>query len=150
MIMHIKEGGTMYAYLSALLADKKGGNIFTCFGGWHWFYILLTIVVAACVIIFLKNKPQSAKNKGINIFIYIAFGLYVADFFLMPFAYGEIDIEKLPFHICTITCVLCFVSRQNRWLSTYRAHIALLAFISNLMKAKFSSKKCQNVKRKSL
>ena len=51
----------------------------------------------------------------------------------MPFAYGEIDIEKLPFHICTVTCVLCFISRHVKALDAYRTHIALLAFISNLV-----------------
>lgn len=123
----------MYSFLNNILSDKKSGEIFTCFSPWHWFYILATIAVATGVIISLKDKDQKLKNARINLFIYIAFGLYIADFFLMPFAYGEIDIEKLPFHICTITCVLCFVSRHNRWLANYRSHIAMLAFISNLV-----------------
>lgn len=123
----------MYSYLSELLSDKKGGIVFSCFGIWHLLYIFAVIAVAICTIGWLKNKDQNCKNKTTKCFICIAFGLYVADFFLMPFAYGEIDIEKLPFHICTLTCVLCFLSRHNRFLDKYRSHIALLAFISNLV-----------------
>lgn len=66
-------------------------------------------------------------------FLHIAFGLYIADFFLMPFACGRIDIEKLPFHICTAMCVACFISRHNRHLRKYSLHFALLGFLSNLV-----------------
>ena len=41
----------------------------------------------------MKNKEQNVKEKAINITINLAFGLYIADFFIMPFAYGEIDLE---------------------------------------------------------
>lgn len=129
----IRGNSNMYKYLSELLSDKKGGVVFSCFGIWHWLYIFAAVVVATLVIVWLKNKDQACKDKTAKRFINIAFGLYMADFFLMPFAYGEIDIEKLPFHICTVTCVLCFLSRRNRFLDKYRSNIALLAFISNLV-----------------
>ena len=123
----------MYEFISNLLSDKKGGAVFSCFGVWHFLYITVTVTAAALFIVFLKNKPQEAKDKAMKACIGIAFGLYMLDFFLMPFAYGEIDIEKLPFHICTVTCLLCFISRHNEWLGKYRTHIAFLAFISNLV-----------------
>ena len=65
--------------------------------------------------------------------INISFGLYILDFFLMPLAYGEIDIEKLPFHICTAMCVACFLSNHIESLKPLRVHFALLGFISNLV-----------------
>ena len=51
----------------------------------------------------------------------------------MPLAYGEIDIEKLPFHICTAMCVACFLSNHIESLKPLRVHFALLGFISNLV-----------------
>jgi len=51
----------------------------------------------------------------------------------MPFAYGEIDVEKLPFHVCTAMCVMCFLSRHNTFLGRYKQQFALLGFISNLV-----------------
>lgn len=123
----------MYNFLSTLLADKKGGDIFVLFGGWHFFYIALTVITVAVVCILLKGKSGDFKKRTTQIFICIAFGIYVLDFFLMPLAYGAIDIEKLPFHACTAMCVLCFLSYHNRFLEKYRLSFVLLGFISNLV-----------------
>ena len=100
----------MYNFLQNLLSDKKGGEIFTLFSGWHYFYIALTVVAIVAVFICFKNKDIKFQGRASRTFINIAFGIYIADFFLMPLAYGEIDIEKLPFHACTAMCVLCFLS----------------------------------------
>jgi hypothetical protein len=50
----------------------------------------------------------------------------------MPFAYGAIEIEKLPFHSCTLTCLLCFLSRHSKSLRPYKKSFALIGFISNI------------------
>lgn len=123
----------MYSFLSNLLADKKGGEIFTLFSGWHFFYILITIGGVVATLLLLKNKSDNVKKTVERIFISVAFGLYMADFFLMPLAYGEIDIEKLPFHACTSMCVMCFLSYHVKFLEKYRESFVLLGFISNLV-----------------
>ena len=123
----------MYTFLNGLLADKKGGEIFTVFSSWHFFYIALAAITVWAVWFSLKNKDGSAREKTVRAFINVAFCLYVSDFFLMPFAYGEIDIEKLPFHACTSMCVLCFLSYHNRFLEKYRFSFVLLGFVSNLV-----------------
>lgn len=123
----------MYELLNKLLSDKKTEIVFTCFGIWHLLYILLFISIIVLVAILFKNKEQINKNKLINITINIAFGLYILDFFLMPFAYGEIDLEKLPFHICTTMCVLCYLSRHTKFFSKFTLQFALLGMISNFV-----------------
>lgn len=123
----------MYSFLHDCLSDKKGGNIFTLFSGWHFFYIVLTLATVAIVLLLLKNKNSSQREKATKTFINIAFGLYVTDFFLMPLAYSEIDIEKLPFHACTAMCVICFLSYHNRFLQKYRTSFVLLGLISNFV-----------------
>ena len=123
----------MYAFFSNLLSDKKTGTIFSCFGLWHLIYLFIAITAIAIVIVCLKNKGKNVALKTISALINCAFGLYIADFFLMPFAYGEIDVEKLPFHVCTAMCVMCFLSRHNAFLGRYRQQFALLGFISNLV-----------------
>ena len=57
----------------------------------------------------------------------------MADFFLMPFAYGAIDLEKLPFHVCTAMCVLCFLARRNPFLQKFQLPLTVLALASNLI-----------------
>ena len=123
----------MYSFLHNLLSDQKGGEIFSLFGGWHFFYLVLTMIAISILLLFLKNKSHYTKEKTTRAFAHIAFWLYIADFFLMPLAYGEIDIEKLPFHACTAMCVLCFLSYHNRFLEKYRVSFVLLGFISNLV-----------------
>ena len=51
----------------------------------------------------------------------------------MPFAYGGIDIEKLPFHACTATCVLCVQARHNRFLGRFKDQFLLLGLLTNLI-----------------
>lgn len=123
----------MYEFMHDLLSDHKGGEIFRCFGIWHFCYILFVLIGIAVICLLLKNKKDSVKQNAVSTLIDIAFGLYIADFFLMPFAYEEIDIEKLPFHVCTAMCVMCFLSRHVRPLRKYSVHFALLGFISNLV-----------------
>lgn len=123
----------MYKILNNLLSDKKGGEIFRCFGAWHFIYIALAAATFTALFFFLRDKDKREKDKAMLTLIDISFGLYVLDFFLMPFAYGEIDIEKLPFHICTAMCVMCFLSNHVERLKSLRLHFALLGFISNLV-----------------
>ncbi|MCR5329619.1 MAG: YwaF family protein [Lachnospiraceae bacterium] len=123
----------MYAKIHDLLCDRKGDVAFTCFGGWHIGYILLFFAIFTVIFLATHKKSAAIKDKTVNTLINIAFGLYILDFFMMPFAYEMIDIEKLPFHICTTMCVMCFLSRRVGFLKKDRIHLALLGFISNLV-----------------
>lgn len=123
----------MYGVLSEILSDKKGGAVFSCFGIWHLCWLFAAAVVIGAVILYVRKQDAEKQRKFIAYFINGAFGLYIADFFLMPFAYGEIDIEKLPFHACTSMCVMCFLSGHNGFLSKFRLQFAMLGFVSNLV-----------------
>ena len=123
----------MYEILSEILSDKKGGIVFECFNIWHFLYVAVIFGVIIAVVLLLKNKSDSAKRRAADVAVGIALGLYALDFFLMPFAYGEIHIEKLPFHVCTAMCVMCFLSRRVKFLERFKGQIALLGFLSNLI-----------------
>ncbi len=123
----------MYDFLHRLLSDKKDGILFKCFGAWHWCYIIAAAVLGIAMVRFLKSKGTETRNRVITFFIDLVFCLYLSDYFLRPLAFGEIDIENLPFHLCTSMCVMCFISRHNKRLYEYRTHFALLGFISNFV-----------------
>ena len=122
----------MYVILRKLLADKTGGVAFKCFGLFHICVIVAFVAISVLLCLYLKNKSPETRRKFADITVGIAFGVYVADFFLMPFAYQAIQIEKLPFHICTTMCVLCFCSRHNAFLGKFRLQFAMFGFLSNL------------------
>ena len=123
----------MYPMLHKLLADQTGGRIFRCFGPRHLVWIGLTAAVAAVLMLLLRKQDGETRRKLLRRLIVLAFGLYMADFFLMPLAYGQIDVEKLPFHACTAMCVLCFWSGHSPRLGQFRASFALLGFVSNFV-----------------
>ncbi len=123
----------MYSFFNALLSDKKGGGVFTCFGIWHFVYIFSALALFAVAVLYMNKKTEDTKQKLLNGIISTVFYLYISDFFLMPVAYGEIYIENLPFHACTATCVICFLSRRCKRLFKYRANFALLGFICNFV-----------------
>ncbi len=123
----------MYDFLHNLLSDKKGGEIFSLFSAWHFFYIALTLLSVITILFAFKHKEKQTKQKVTSWLIGISFALYIADFFLMPLAYGEIDIEKLPFHACTAMCVMCFLSYRVKFLGKYRISFVMLGFLSNFI-----------------
>ena len=123
----------MFELLSNLLKDHKGNVIFNCFGIWHILIMLLIFGGVITTVLVLNNKNQCTKDKAINLVINLVFGLYILDFFLMPLAYGSIDIEKLPFHICTVSCVFFFLSRHNKFFKKYKLQFALLGLIGNII-----------------
>lgn len=122
----------MYSYLSKLLSDKEGGVTFSCFDVYHLIYIAIFLILLVLSLLIARKKPETVRKRIERVFIGIAFGLYIADFFLMPFAYGEIDIDKLPFHACTSMCIMCFLSNYVPALKKYKTNLAVLGFISNL------------------
>ncbi len=123
----------MYGILSGLLSDKSSTSPFTLFGLWHFLYLIVIFGGIFLLLFQLKGKSAAAKQRAITLTVNCAFGLYIADFFLMPFAYGEIDLEKLPFHICTAMCVMCFLSNHCQGLRKFRQQFALLGLVSNLI-----------------
>ena len=128
-----KEIEIMHSFLQNLLADKTGGEIFRLFSGWHFLYVGLTAAAVVLILLLAKGKEKDVRVRITNVLITIAFSLYIADFFLMPLAYGEIDIEKLPFHACTSMCVMCFISHHNKFLEKYRSSLLMLGFLSNIV-----------------
>ena len=123
----------MHQILQDLLSDRKGGPVFTCFGLYHLIYLAVILGAILTIIFLLKNKSAAAKHRAVTAALCTAAGLYAADFFLMPFAYGGIDIEKFPFHACTATCVLCVLARHNRFLGRFKDQFLLLGLLTNLI-----------------
>lgn len=123
----------MFDLLSALLADRKGGIVFTCFGLWHILYLSAALGLILFLVNAIRRLSPERRSAMLNRFMALAFGLYIADFFLMPFAYGKIDVEKLPFHVCTAMCVMCYLSRNSGFWGRFRREFAALGFLSNFV-----------------
>ena len=123
----------MYETISKLLEDKKDGYLFQCFDIWHICFLGIIFCAIILTLFLVKNKSELVKKRLLDLTVGFAFGLYMADFFLMPFAFGEIHIEKLPFHACTLTCVLCFLSRHSAFFGRFKKSFTVIGLISNFI-----------------
>ncbi len=124
----------MYEQLHNFFKDKNTGNFtFKAFSLAHILYLLLIIGAIILLIFLFKNKDKAAKTRLIDVTVAIAFGLYMADFFLMPFSEGSINIDKLPFHLCTSMSILVFFARHNKKVAKFKTAFTLLGMIGALM-----------------
>ena len=92
-----KGGDGMYQWLHGLLADRKDGVLFSCFGPWHFGYIAVALAAATVALLYLKNKPQAVREKVMRRVLYGAFFLYVADFFRCRWPMGRSTWKSCPF-----------------------------------------------------
>lgn len=124
----------MYDFIQNILEDKTTGTFtFAPFNLCHILYLLLIIIGITVFIFIFKNKSQNAKNKLIKYTVTIALCLYIADFFLMPFSEGEINIDKLPFHICTLMSIMCVLARNTKLFSKFKTSFTILGLIGAMM-----------------
>lgn len=121
----------------------EGGPEITLFSIWHIMYIVLIVGLTIGMAFILKNKSEKTKKVVLSVLAIAAISVYIADFFIMPLnrANGDptrqlIDIDKLPFHICTFISIMIpfaqFNSKAQKGTS-FREVVACLAIVSSLM-----------------
>lgn len=124
----------MYEILRNLLSDKNNGIlVFEAFSLCHILFLIFLIGGIVLTLVSFKNKSQEAKNKLINFTVTLALCLYIADFFLMPFSYGNIDIDKLPFHLCTSMSIMCVLARHTKFFAKFKTSFTIMGLIGALM-----------------
>lgn len=123
----------MYNIFKEVFKDWTGSLPFEALSFAHILSVILITVGIVLVIVLFKNKSQETKSKVVDITVSIAFGLYILDFFIMPLSNGEINVDKLPFHICTLMSVMCFLSRHTKFFAQFKSSFSLLGLIGALM-----------------
>ena len=105
------------------------------FGFFHIFYALIIFALTIALGVYLSKKKNCELNtRVLRILAYATAIVYVADFFIQPlFRDGAMNVDKLPFHICTALCpVLCFVQFNHRF-EKFREPVSILAIVAPLM-----------------
>lgn len=124
----------MFEFMKFIFEDRITDTFsFKPFSLCHILYLLIIIAAIIMTVIFCKNKDKVVKEKIINVVLNTALCLYVADFFIMPLAMGHIQIIKLPFHLCTLMSIMCFLSRHTKFFSKYKNSFTILGMIGALM-----------------
>lgn len=125
-----------------LFSDDKPFNI-DVFSFFHILYAVLIIGSTIALGVFLSKKGEKTAEKALRIIAFAIIFLYLSDFFVQPLMHGdanvggEMNIDKLPFHICTLLApVIAFVQFNKsfeRFFNMIKEPIALLAIVAPLM-----------------
>ena len=115
------------------------------FNLWHFFYCILILGLIVFAYFALRNKSAEAKEKllrGIALFLIIS---YISDYFFHDFVYASYDAEtgeytaaglnmdKLPFHICTSMSIVATFAQFNKRLERFLEPICAVAIVGPLM-----------------
>ncbi len=107
----------------------------TLFSGWHFMYIILILGVSIALAFVLRKKSERTKQIVLAVYAILVAVTYVADFFMMPLVRDDhlIDIDKLPFHFCTVLAILVPFVQFNKKFESVKDVIACFAIVSTLM-----------------
>ena len=105
------------------------------FDQWHFLYLFIIFGGTLLLALLFKNKDEQKKDKVLRLFAYLTFGLYIADFFIMPLSdsYSGISVYKLPFNICTMMAVFVPFVQFNKRFKPIKDVVVVLSTASTLM-----------------
>lgn len=105
----------------------------TAFSPAHFVYLFLIFGGIVAAWFALKNKGVENKEKALRFLAYAIAVSYLSDFFVHDFVYGGMNIDKLPFHICTVLCPLSCYAQFNRNGRKILEPVAVLAVLAPMM-----------------
>lgn len=115
-------------------------NGISMFSWTHILYLLIIVLAIAAITILFWKKSSETKEKVISIIAILVAISYISDFFFQPFYNdgtmadnGELILDKLPFHICTVLCPLILISRFSKNARGIKTPIAVLSVVAPLM-----------------
>ncbi len=121
----------------------QNGVVIESFNVWHILYVLVIIGGAIGMAFLLKNKSMETKEKALRFLAYALVISYVSDFFVHDFVYAdfengeyigaELNMDKLPFHICTALCPIIAFTQFNKRFERFFEPVAALAIVAPLM-----------------
>ncbi len=105
----------------------------TAFSIPHFVYLFLIFGGIFLAWRLLRNKPEEKKERALRFLAYALMLSYLSDFFVHEFVYGGMNIDKLPFHICTVLCPLAAIAQFNRKGERIIEPVVVLSVLAPLM-----------------
>ena len=124
----------MYNFLKWLFETREGPLEIAFLNVFHILFFLI-IISSTIVLAFYLNKHENKKKPALRLIAYSIVALYIADFFIQPFMSSDfsMNIDKLPFHICTVLCPVIAFTEFNSKFDKIREPVAVLAIVGPLM-----------------
>jgi hypothetical protein len=115
------------------------GIVVSAFSISHIVYLILILGSIVGGYFLLRNSTTERKTQVMGILVNLLMLSYFSDFFVHEFVYGTIDapgglnLDKLPFHICTVLCPLSAFVQYNKKFEVIKEPIVLLSALAPLM-----------------
>ena len=105
----------------------------TAFSIPHIVYMVLIFGSVIGLYFLFRNKAAEKKECLLRALAYALAFSYLSDFFCHEFVYGEMNIDKLPFHICTVLCPLVAIAQFNRNGHKIKEPVVILSVLAPMM-----------------
>jgi uncharacterized membrane protein len=124
----------MHNFLIWLLAKREGPCEIAFLSFFHILYLAIILALTAVLVVYLKRHPEK-RTTALRHLSLTLIALYVSDIFLQPFVSSDftMNIDKLPFHICTVLCPVSALVQFNRRFERFREPVSFLAIVGPLM-----------------
>lgn len=124
----------MHNFLIWLLAKREGPCEIAFLSFFHILYLAIILALTAVLVVYLKRHPEKRATALRHLSLTLI-ALYVSDIFLQPFVSSDftMNIDKLPFHICTLMCPVSAFAQFNPKFAKFKEPIALLSIAGSLM-----------------
>lgn len=113
------------------------------FNVWHILYVVLIIGGTILAAFWLNKKDETLQTKVLRFLAYALVISYISDYFVHDFVYAdfvdgayvgaELNMDKLPFHICTVLCPIVAFAQFNKKFQKFLEPIAALAIVAPMM-----------------
>lgn len=109
------------------------GISITAFSLPHFAYLLLIFGGIYLASVLLKNKGTDKREKVLRVLAYALVISYLSDFFVHDFVYGGLNMDKLPFHMCTVMCPIIAFTQFNEKFKKFIEPVTAIAIVAPLM-----------------
>lgn len=124
----------MYKFLTWLFETRKGPLEIAFLNVFHILFLAI-IIGSTIALAFYLNKHEDKKKPTLRLLAYSLVIIYIADFFIQPFMSSDfsMNIDKLPFHICTVLCPVVAFTEFNKKFDRIKEPVAFLSIVAPLM-----------------
>lgn len=127
----------MNEFLVKLFSNPEVATVkMELFSLWHILYVLVIVAFPFLLALCLRKADGDGKTKALRALAIAIFIVYIGDFFIQPFYNdGDLIVDKLPFHICTVLCPMIMLAQfsQSKRVQWFYDAIALLAIVGPFM-----------------
>lgn len=124
------------------LSHFNTGIKVTAFSISHIVYCLLIAGAIVGLWFLFRSKTDDKKKFLLDVLVYLIAISYITDFFIHDFLYnvedgvyvgGGLNMDKLPFHICTALCPIVCFTQFNKHFNKFKEPVTMLSIVAPLM-----------------